>query len=242
MMEFIKKRKKFCVTLAFVSIIIFAIYLYALFLPGYWYGDVFLYKGKNLFEDLEVYSGYDWKNKAEYELTMAKDGMTSYMVFTVNGEERAYEIISDNSESYYPDVAIYENRELVFNGTHDGIYLVTDEGEYFENEDFINIEGFGSWNVPTDKLFPAYNWLYDVSQSVKTEIRGEPVWLICIVIFIAVLILDMSFPDFLWHFHNWIDVKGGEPSEFYRFIQKAGWMISPFVIILFMILSFTEII
>ncbi|MBR5872651.1 MAG: hypothetical protein IKZ06_03305 [Oscillospiraceae bacterium] len=239
MPEFFQRNKKLCVISGIVAaVIIFAIYLYALFLPGFWYGDVFLYREKAPFEGMEVYSGHDAVNKADYQLTMSKEGMVTYMVFTVNEEERFYEITSDNSKDYYPDVTIFENGEQVFKGTYMGSHLVTEEGEFFKIGNTVTVDGFGSWDVPTKNLFPSYNWLYEVSQSVKTEIRGEAYWLICIVLLIGLVTLDMVHPDFFWCFNNWLDVKGGEPSEFYRFCQKAFWIASPFIVLILMAISF----
>ena len=202
MSEFFSKNKKICVISGIiVGIVVFAIYLYALFLPGYWFGDVFLHKEKAPFSGMEVYSGHDAENQADYQLVMSKEGIVTYMAFTVNGEERFYEITSDNSENYYPDVMIFENGEQVFNGTYRGSHLVTEEGEFFEIENAVNVDGFGSWDIPTENLFPSYSWLYDVSQSIKTEIRGEPVWLIFMVLFMGLVALDMAYPDFFWKFN-----------------------------------------
>ena len=45
MADFFYKHKKACIIAGITAaVIIFAVYLYALFFPGYWYGDVFLYK------------------------------------------------------------------------------------------------------------------------------------------------------------------------------------------------------
>ena len=235
---FQRNKKLFVISGLVAAVIIFAIYLYALFLPGFWLGDVFLYKQKAPFEGIEVYSGKDRTNDARYEMTMAKEGMETYIAFTVNETEREYKIVSDNSEDYYPDVMIFENGEQVFSGTYRSFHLVTEEGEFFEIENAVNVDGFGSWDIPTENLFPSYSWLYDVSQSIKTEIRGEPVWLIFMVLFMGLVALDMAYPDFFWKFNNCLDVKGGEPSEFYRFCQKALWILTPFIVLIFMVISF----
>ncbi len=239
MTEFFQKHKKPCIISgAVVSVIIFAVYLYLLFLPGFWYHDVFLYKEKSPFEGMEVYSGHDAVNKADYELTMVKEGKTAYLAFTVNETEKYYEIISDDTENHSPAVTISENGEQIFEGSFNGYHLVTKDGKYFEEENYININGFGSWKIPEEELFPSYHWIYNVSQSVKTEIRGEPLWLICIVLIAGLVILDMVHPDFFWNLNNWLDVKGGEPSDFYRFAQKTGWILSPILIFVLMIISF----
>lgn len=235
MKDFIKEHKKICILAGTAFAVLFIIYLFALFRPGYWYRDVFLYKQKAPFEGMKVYSGHDAVNSADYELVMAKDGMTTYMAFTVNETEKAYEIISDDSEEYYPAVTIFENEEQVFSGTYTGFYLRDENGEPFEP--LISI-GYGPYTPTEEELFPSYNWLYSVSQSEKTEIRGQPLWLICIVIFIGMVAIDMFHPDLFWELEHRIDVTGGEPSEYYRTVQKGFWIASPFVVILLMIFSF----
>ena len=72
MNEFFEKNRKACIiggTLIFAAV--FAFYLFALFRPGYWHREVFLYKEKAPFEGMSVFSGHDAVNKADYELTMA---------------------------------------------------------------------------------------------------------------------------------------------------------------------------
>ena len=133
MIEFFQNHKKQCIVAAIISVIIFAIYLFFLFKPGLWYRDAFLYKQKAPFEGIEVYSGKDMELGCRYEMTMAKDGIKTHIAFTVNETERYYEIISDNSEDYYPDVEIYENDELVFKGTHRGFGLLTEDDEFFDD-------------------------------------------------------------------------------------------------------------
>lgn len=235
MTEIFQKHKKACMIGTIIAVVIFAIYIYALFLRGYWYGDVFLYKkSEMIFGSLEVYSGRDVKNNADYEMVVAREEKTTMMSFTVNETERYYEIISDDSEGYYPAVTIFENEDLVFIGTYTG-YLKDENGEPFEPP--INIS-YGTYVPTEEELFPSYNWLYGISQSLKTETRGDPLWLIAIVIFTGIVLFDMAFPDLLWEWNHWLDTKGGEPSEFYRFSQKALWVIAPILILISMIVSF----
>ncbi len=235
MKDFIKEHKKICILAGIAFAVLFVLYLYALFRPGYWLRDVFLYKkSEAIFGSLEVYSGHDAINSADYELTMAKDGITTYMAFTVNETERFYEIISDNSKGYYPAVTIFENEEQIFTGTYNA-YLKYENGEPFEP--LISF-GYGPYTPTEEELFPSYNWLYNVSQSAKTEIRGEPIWLIFMIIYAGLVIFDMLHPDAFWELEHFIDTKGGEPSDFYRWAQKIGWITLPFVLIISMILSF----
>ena len=234
MNEFFEKNRKACIiggTLIFAAV--FAFYLFALFRPGYWHREVFLYKEKAPFEGMSVFSGHDAVNKADYELTMAKEGTTTYMAFTVNETERSYEINSDDSEGSFPAVEIFENGELVFRGTYMG-FLMDENDEPFEP--LISI-GYGPYVPTEEELFPSYNWLYDVSRQ-RTGIRGNIIFFPVIIIIAAVVIIDMIHPDLLWELNHRLSVEGGKPSEFYRSAQKISWILAPVIIIIFMIMSF----
>ncbi len=237
MTEFLKNHKKACIVFGMIAAaVIFAAYLYALFLPGYWYGDVFLYKEKSPFEGMSVFSGHDSYYGADYEMTIAKEGKTAYMVFTVNETERSYEITSDDSVDHNPDVTIVENGEIIFSGTTKSGFLFDENDELFEPPITIS---YDTYEPTEEELFPSYTWLYGVSRSVKTETRGEPVWLLFIAVVSAVLILDIVNPDLFWKMRHWMDVEGGEPSGFYRFMQKAGRILALAATAVFMILTFT---
>ena len=237
MTDFFYKHKKACIiTGIIVAVIIFAVYLYALFFPGYWYRDSFLYKQKAPFEGIEVYSGKDKINGVFYEMTMAKDGTKTCIVFTVNEIEREYEILSNNSKSNYAEVEIYENGKLVFEGSYFSNMLFSKSGEPFVETPNMNYYIPGE--LSEEELIPSYNWLYEISQRRNTEIRGDVIWLSFIVVFAGIIALDMFFPDLYWELHHRLAVDGGEPSDYYRLVQKAGWVMSPFIILALMIASF----
>ena len=237
MIEFFQNHKKQCIIAAVISVIIFAVYLFLLFKPGFWYRDAFLYKQKAPFEGIEVYSGKDRELGCRYEMTMAKEGIKTCIAFSVNETEREYEIISDNSKNHNPDVEIYENGELVFKGTSVAGMLFDLNDEPLVETPKINF--YVNGNVPEEELLPSYGWLYEVSQKVKsTDIRGNAIFLPAIIIFAAVIIFDMMYPDLFWELHHRLAVDGGEPSDYYRLVQKAGWVMSPFIILALMIASF----
>ena len=237
MKDFIKEHKKICILAGIAFALLFIIYLFALFRPGYWYRDAFLYKQKAPFEGIEVYSGKDRELGYRYEMTMAKDGMKTYIAFTVNETERGYEIVSDNSENHNPDVEIYENGELVFKGTSVAGMLFDENEEPFVETPEINF--YVNGNVPEEELLPSYGWLYEVSQRVKSaDIRGNAIFLPAIIIVAAVVVFDMMYPNLFWQLEHRLHVDGGTPSDYYRFVQKAGWVMSPFIILALMIASF----
>ena len=236
MVEFFQNHKKQCIIAAVISVIIFAVYLFLLFKPGFWYRDAFLYKQKAPFEGMEVYSGKDKINGVFYEMTMAKDGTKTCIVFTVNETEREYEILSNNSKSNYAEVEIYENGKLVFEGSYFSNMLFSKSGEPFVETPNMNYYIPGE--LSEEELIPTYNWLYEISQRRNTEIRGDVIWLSFIVVFAGIIALDMFFPDLYWELRHRLSVEGGKPSDIYRAWQKLGWMISPFIIIVLMIATF----
>lgn len=236
MIEFFQNHKKQCIIAAVISVIIFAVYLFLLFKPGFWYRDAFLYKQKAPFEGMEVYSGKDKINGVFYEMTMAKDGTKTCIVFTVNETEREYEILSNNSKSNYAEVEIYENGKLVFEGSYFSNMLFSKSGEPFVETPNMNYYIPGE--LSEEELIPTYNWLYEISQRRNTEIRGDVIWLSFIVVFAGIIALDMFFPDLYWELRHRLSVEGGKPSDIYRAWQKLGWMISPFIIIVLMIATF----
>ena len=236
MIDFFKNHKKQCIIAAVLSVIVFAVYLRLLFLPGFWYRAAFLYKQKAPFEGIEVYSGKDKINDVRYEMTMAKEGMKTYIAFTVNETERGYEIVSDNSENHNPEVEIFENGELVFKGTSIAGMLFDENDEPFSETPLKDYYTPGS--LSEKELLPTYNWLYEVSQRIKPEIRGNVIFLPAIILFAAAVLFDMMHPDVFWALEHRLAVEGGRPSDYYRWIQKAGWVLSPFIIIALMILSF----
>ena len=227
------------------SAAVFAVYLLLLFMPGYWHyvgeENIFLRKTAGAFEEMEVYSGKDILGN-KYELVMLKEGNTAYMAFTANEEEKYYEITSNNSENHRPAVRIVENGKEVFRGTAhlfgDEYALADNNGEFFTHPFEIS---FAGETAEEPELFPSCGWLYNVSVSVKADTFGEPVMLIFIVFCAAFLAVDILFPDFFWHLRNWADVKGGEPSEFYRFSQKILRIGLAVIIIGAMIMSFIKI-
>ncbi len=236
MTEFFRNHKKQCIIAAIISVAVFAVYLYLLFLPGFWYRDAFLYEQKAPFEGTELYSGKDKINDVRYEMIMAKDGMKTIIAFSVNETERGYEIISDNSESHNPDVEIYENGELVFKGTsYSGMLFDENDTPYAETP----MMNYYTGEVLSEKeLLPTYGWLYEVSQRIKPEIRGDAIFLPAIILVAALVVFDMIHPDVFWALEHRLDVDGGKPSDFYRIMQKMGWIISPLIIIALMIASF----
>ncbi len=236
MIEFFQNHKKQCIIAAVILVVIFAVYLFLLFRHGYWYRDAFLYKQRAPFEGMEVYSGKDRSIGYRYEMVMAKEGMETYIAFSVNETEREYKVVSDNSESHNPAVEIFENGELVFRGTSIAGMLFDVNDKPFVEIPEINF--YVNGNVPEEELLPSYGWLYEVSQRVKTDIRGNAIWLIFIAVFAGTIAIDMIYPDLFWELNHRLSVEGGSPSDYYRFIQKAGWILSPFIIIALMIASF----
>ena len=48
----------------------------------------------------------------------------------------------------------------------------------------------------------------------------------------ALLALDAAFPLVIFHLQHMCDVKDPEPSDFYLGMQRAGWCVYPFLILI----------
>ena len=90
------------------------------------------------------------------------------------------------------------------------------------------------YNKPNYVNKPAANNLVNQSGSgFLGSIKAKSVAIIA-----AVVVFDMMHPDVFWQMRNCLDVEGGRPSDYFRFMQKLSWKISPFIIISLMIASF----
>ena len=52
------------------------------------------------------------------------------------------------------------------------------------------------------------------------------------LLFSGLLALDAAFPLVIFHWQHMCDVKDPEPSDFYLGMQRAGWCVYPFLILI----------
>ena len=227
---FYEKHKKICLVAAGIfSFILISFYLYAVFQPGYWYFDAFLCKQKD-----GSFAGSDSYGSYQMEIKRADDSAT--IIFSVDDLTKEYLITGTATGE---NVYIYEDEDLVFHGYS----LKIDGSQYmlmgYDNYDTNNIISFASNIKPApEELLPSYSFLYACAKSDTTDTHGEPTALILICIFIAVLVLDIKFPDLFFTLRYRHYVVGGEPSDWYRDSQKVGRVILVVAIFVFVILTF----
>jgi len=232
MIETISKHKRLYIVVGIVLALVFlAIYLRALFLPGYWHGDAFLYKqADGYFVGSDAY--------ADYTMYMQPAGYGTDIDFTVNGKSNHYQVKYDKSD-LNRNVEVLENGTVICKGR-----VVGDENNWFVIDDKTGSSDMISVRVgnevPTEEeLFPGYGRLYNWSVSEKYDTRGNPMMLILIVILAIILFLDIKFPNFFWILEHRLEVDGGEPSDWYRFGQKVGYVLMPIGILVCVVLTFT---
>lgn len=225
---FLDNHKKAC-TIAVITLVsvLLAIYLYALFLPGIWHENAFLYKLSD-----NNFVGSD--NYAQYKMTVLPDNENTVIYFSVNDTTNKYEIKNSS-----PSVEIYKNGEHAFKGEAmavDNGYILFDENKNMD--DVIDIRA-GNEIPSEEELFPSYSRLYTLAVSQKYDTRGNLFMLFGVLICGIILALDISFPNLFFHFEHGIYVDGGEPNDCYRTGQALGRFVLAVVVAACIIMSFT---
>lgn len=231
-MRIFNNHRKLCFIIGtVVAAALLILYLHALFMPGLWYGDAFLYRQSD-----GSFSGSDLY--ADYEMVITPADYGTDIQFSVNDKTNYYQI-KYNENDFNRNVEVSENGNTIFNGTAYGFadsWILLDENH--KMPDGITVRT--SNHVPTeDELFPSYSTLYSWSVSDKTDTRGEPSMLFFIFLAGTILFLDLRFPNLFWILEHRLEVDGGEPSDYYRFGQKVGNILVAISIPVCMILTFT---
>lgn len=228
--RFFSNHKKLGVIItSILTFALLALYLYAASLPGIWHQNTFLYKqddgsflGKNAY--------------AEYEMHITEKSHGTSVAFRVNDTIRNYLIIQDNNS-----VEIYENEKSVFSGT-----VITIGDTYILNDIAGPIDFTVSttskddyFTVPDEnEQYPSYTALYNRAIRNNTDRRGNFLMVFVTALLAIFLIIDIKYPDFFFLLKYRMHVDGGSPSEFYRFGQKTGRIISVIAIVCFIIATF----
>jgi len=227
---FIKYKKQSVIIAIILTLILFVIYLRALFLPGLWHSDAFLY----LQED-SSFIGSDFY--ADYKMVIKSADYGADIDFSVNDKTKHYQLKYDKTKMNM-DVEIFEADKLLFKGQAFGIgdeWLLHSEDS--ESPDNIVVQ---TGTIPDEEeLFPGYTRLFNWAVSEKTDTRGEPYMIFFILIAVVFLALDIKFPKLFWTLEHRLSVYGGEPSDFYIFGQKVGRIIMLLAILVCMVLTFT---
>ena len=232
MVEFISKHKKPCVIAGIVlAVVLLAIYLRAMFLPGLWHGDAFLYK-----QDDGSFAGSDIY--AEYKMNIRPADYGTDIDFSVNDKTNHYQVKCDKDDPNR-NVEVLENGIVICKGKALGAendWYVLDDDSGFTDEIIVRVGN----EVPTEQeLFPGYTRLYNWSANEDYDTRGNPGMLFLIALFSIILFLDIKFPMLFWILEHRLEVDGGEPSDWYLFGQKVGRVVLSIGIFVCVILTFT---
>lgn len=228
-----KKYKKQLIIIGIVlALAVFIVYLWALFQPGLWYGDAFLYRQKDgSFKGDDMY--------AEYKMTVKSAGYGKDIEFSVNDKVKNYQI-KYNGVDLHEDVEVIEGGSIIFRGkafpAGDGWILL--DNEHGSSEKIVV---HTRNDVPTEEeLFPGYAKLYNWAVSDKTDTRGKPYMLFLMIVLGVILFLDIKFPNLFWILEHRLHVDGGEPSDWYLFGQKIGRVVMAILILVCMVMTFTN--
>ncbi len=232
MIGIIAKHKKLCIAVGIVlTVALLVIYLIAMFLPGLWHGDAFLYKQEDgYFVGSDIY--------ADYTMNIKSADYGTNIDFSVNDKTNHYQVKYDK-DNLNRNVEVLENGTVICKGQAVGKenawYVVDDDTG---SSDMFSVR-VGN-EIPTEEeLFPNYTKLYNWSVNEKYDTRGEPWMLFIIALLSIILFLDIKFPNLFWILEHRLEVDGGEPSDWYRFGQKVGYVLISIGILVCVILTFT---
>lgn len=214
--NFFNQHKKGClITAGILGSILFALYLYVLFLPGMWHWDAFLFKQKD-----GSFSGTG--KYASYEVDVVRTDNNATITFAVNDTIREYQITGITTKN---NISIYQDGERVFHGqvisAGDSDYWLMGEEDTMQNEILV----LTNHDEPDEaQLFPSKNWLYACAIN-DIGIFGNPYMLIPILLLAVALALDIKFPKMFFYLRHSYMIDGGEPSEWYYTSQMIGRVI-----------------
>lgn len=213
------------------AIVLLFIYLRAIFLPGLWHGDAFLYK-----QDDGSFVGSDIY--ADYKMTIKPTDYGTDIEFSVNDKTNHYQVKYDKDD-FNRNVEVLENGTVICKGQAKG-----NENNWFVidietgSSDMISVR-VGNEAPTEEELFPNYSRLYNWAVSDKADTRGNPWMLFFIAVLAIILFLDIKFPNLFWILEHRLEVDGGEPSDWYRFGQKVGYVLMPIGMLVCVVLTFT---
>ena len=104
--------------------------------------------------------------------------------------------------------------------------------------DFITVTA-GGIKPTTDELFPGCTKLYTLATTLDMETRGNPIMILFILITALILVVDIVWEDFFFLLSHGLEVDGGTPSDYYRFMQKVGRVVLAGLIVALVIMTFT---
>ena len=226
-------KKTSVVILTLIFVILLTVYIRAVFLPGIWHYEAFLYlRADGSFSGSDMYG--------EYAMSIVRGDSEADITFSVNDIMKNYHIIYSDIDMYKDSVEIYDDEQLIFKGTANDVSgLVLLEDESGQIVDFVRVNASGV--VPRiEELFPGVSKLYHLAVSDDLDRRGNPVMLLFILLIALILIIDIVWKDFFFILAHGIEVDGGTPSDYYRFMQMVGRVALVAFIFVLLIMTFTK--
>lgn len=229
MAQLFNRHKRFFIAVAAVLAAALAVlYILALFLPGLWFGDIFLYKKAD-----GSFAGAKAQNSCRMLRAATSDG--AEITFTINGKTNTYKLVRGSQDS----LQIYTNGTQTFDGS---LYQIGDEyaalsldNEYDVQVEIVTSNG-GQQSAPD---FPSSSWLANAAFAERLDTRGQPAFLIAIAVFALLLALDIVFPDLFYTLRHGLATDGGTPSTLFRYDQKISRVVMVIAIFAFAVMSFT---
>ena len=207
------KKKLYYILGASATLILLAIYLFALTRRGVWHGDTFLYLQKD-----ETYAGEGLYYDYHMSITEKEDGTD--ILFSVDDMAHSYFVQAPDRWN----ILIYEDEELIFDGSYQYGFMMSDDEEL--DIQIVAHTSSTLLEVPKkEELFPSKADLYEWATMVKPGVRGNFGYVICLALALIVLAVDVCFPDFFFHLRHFLHVEGGTPTDFYRISQWIGRVI-----------------
>lgn len=236
-----KTYKKQCIiAIVALAAVLIPLYLYFMFQTGIWYQDAFLVEQRD-----GSFQGK--KDGIHYVLHITPTQNGAQIDFSVNGQNRQYEVVKTELDGI-PAAEFYENGEQVLEGTvmnlESNYYLVINNEENVIDGMDIHIST-GEESDP-EEYFPKYGTQYGwtvMCLEDSYDRRGEPMFLFFAALFGIPLFLDIRYPDLFFELRYRRYVDGDcEPSEYYRFWQVIGRVISAIAIIIFLWMGLLNIV
>jgi hypothetical protein len=168
---------------------------------------------------------------------------------TVRSELQQVEyVVGDQIHDIYTVEYPLESIKTEF-GTADGIRILKNEkllfeGGYFPNQDILLwVDSNGEWDTGIQISYSNYgepekapreltrtNVMYFL-EGPEAVHRGSVGLYLLMVLFNVLLMVDVAYPLVLFKLQHMLDVRDPEPTDFYLGMQRAGWVIYPFLLL-----------
>lgn len=218
------RRRQILTAACVLGLVVIAVYIWLIFSPGVRYRGVFLSPQED-----GSYAGSSLEYA--YRLAVAPGSGETSIDFTVNGETRTYRVVRTPRENGSgEEVSFYRDGEFAARTD-----AWPNAGAY--SLDVYAIDGY-VLETFSEGSFPTFSQLYEWSAAFQTDTRGYPVFLLLFFLVLAVLILDIAFPNLFFYLQHGLAVDGGEPSGFYRAGQKLGRVVIAILLVLIIFWTF----